>query len=277
MPANFNASRFDFRRPVQLAEGVELLPRAAAPVTRYDLAMVTIERGNTVIGVLLALVGAGAVAITTIHFIGLGDDNVAAPDPGSAASVKSERQAALDKVNRQSYAGSNVAVRIRFTVGDNDEVVMHMDTENCRAMVADFAKDAEMVAGFTKIGFRSINCDDGKDAVRLEKRDQPPAVTAADLALAYNGNQLAAEAKYKGKRMGLSGEVEQVRRGITGRPNVLLRAGRWGHVYCDYVGAEARLANVAVGSTIVMLCTGDASPFGVAVGDCVLVDDGSKK
>ena len=36
MPANFNASRFDFRRPVQLAEGVELLPRPTHEVqVRY--------------------------------------------------------------------------------------------------------------------------------------------------------------------------------------------------------------------------------------------------
>ena len=95
----------------------------------------------------------------------------------------------------------------------------------------------------------------------------PMGVDADELAAAYEkGNEIAADQAYKGKRLRVTGRVGSVRDGLMG-PSVDLQDG----VVAAFSDDDAReLADVTVGQTIVMDCTGAGKLVWVYVKDCEL-------
>jgi len=54
------------------------------------------------------------------------------------------------------------------------------------------------------------------------------------VSAAYENNKLAAEKKYKGLRINLVGEVFSIKKNLTGKPTVTLKAGSLSYVSCEF-------------------------------------------
>jgi hypothetical protein len=97
--------------------------------------------------------------------------------------------------------------------------------------------------------------------------DGPAVAVAADeLMRAYERNVVAADAKYKGKALELTGKVARVVRNRPGRITLFLGAEDGASVGCDFLAkdGQAQLAEVGVGDTVTVrgVCrgSGDGSP-----------------
>jgi uncharacterized protein len=105
--------------------------------------------------------------------------------------------------------------------------------------------------------------------------DAPPpgaiSVTAVELFSAYQSNELAADARFKGKKIAVRGIVERVARDITGAPYVALAADGYGvNTVNAYFSPDAadRLANVPRGSDITLTCIGNGEFLDSPLLDC---------
>ena len=86
-----------------------------------------------------------------------------------------------------------------------------------------------------------------------------PAVTASDIAFAYNENTVAADQKFKGKKFKISGTVVDINTDFMGDPYITLRGGvnqfmepQFGFEKSD----AAQLANLKKGSKVTLICVG---------------------
>lgn len=99
----------------------------------------------------------------------------------------------------------------------------------------------------------------------------PLAVTAVQLGTDYSGNEVAADTKYKGKVLLLSGTVIRVATDFPGEIDVYLQADQGDFVDCSFSeDAKATLATVQIGQKVTVrgTCGGKgASPF---LNDCTL-------
>lgn len=107
----------------------------------------------------------------------------------------------------------------------------------------------------------------GSDGVRQEAQTQRSAtrevevleVSAAQLASAYDRNTVAADQKYKGKRLKVTGVVDSINTDLFGNPYITMRGGvnqfmepqfKLSRQYSDYA------ARLAPGMRVTLICTG---------------------
>lgn len=108
----------------------------------------------------------------------------------------------------------------------------------------------------------------------------PPApaaieVTADELIQAYEANEVAADAKYEGKILNVTGVVDNVGKDIVDTPYVVLTSGGewevWG-VQCMFDKEhEPELAQLAVGQTVTVQGRCSGYLINVLVRDCIIV------
>lgn len=83
--------------------------------------------------------------------------------------------------------------------------------------------------------------------------------TAGDIARAYEENTVAADQRFKGKRYMVTGTVEGINTDFMGDPYVTLYGGVNQFrepIFGFQKSASGTLANLAKGSTVILLCTG---------------------
>ena len=100
-------------------------------------------------------------------------------------------------------------------------------------------------------------------------------VTAQELYSAYKANEVAADTKYKGKILKVTGVVLEIGKDIFGTPYVTLSSGEkyevWG-VQCTFsLKDEPQLAQLTKGQTITVQGKGKGYLINVLMGDGVLV------
>ncbi len=105
---------------------------------------------------------------------------------------------------------------------------------------------------------------------------QPPIdVSATDLSNAYNDNEVAADAQYKGKVVDVSGTIDTIGKDVLGNPYVALKTGEYSpfEVQCMFSDAdEATLANLSSGQVVTLQGTVAGKPLDVEVDGCSVVN-----
>lgn len=100
---------------------------------------------------------------------------------------------------------------------------------------------------------------------------EPDSIAAAKLYQEYEANEIAADKKYKGKKMRISGKVESIGKDVLNEPYITLYAGDAAfHVQC-YLNDGAQAEILKKGDTIVL--DGEVSGLSVLnvlVKDCVI-------
>jgi hypothetical protein len=118
-----------------------------------------------------------------------------------------------------------------------------------------------------------------RDAEKPAGKDNPPdappiGVTAEQLAEDYDGNVVAADTKYKGKLLEVTGKVVRVVRTRPGKITVELDDEAGSTVDCDFqeTDGKAQLVAVKVGEEVVIrgTCLGEQDDY-VTLGNCTLV------
>jgi hypothetical protein len=102
-----------------------------------------------------------------------------------------------------------------------------------------------------------------------------PAVTARDIAGAYNDNTVAADQVFKGKEFKVSGTVSDINTDILGRPYVTLRGGVNEFMEPQFAfdkSASGQLAKLKKGAKVTMVCTGKGDVAKIPLADsCTLI------
>jgi RNA polymerase subunit RPABC4/transcription elongation factor Spt4 len=106
-----------------------------------------------------------------------------------------------------------------------------------------------------------------KEAVRIEPAIE---VTAVQLQKDYDANEVAADEKYRGHILRVSGKVSSINKNIVDDPYVIMRTKDFGGVHAHFQSAGP-LAELKKGEAISVRCRGDGfmvtSPM---LRDCVL-------
>ena len=105
--------------------------------------------------------------------------------------------------------------------------------------------------------------------------ENPIEVSAQDLWDAFEENEIAAEEKYKGKLIKITGIVSDINsKDFLTDDNILLEVDGtyWGCVQCNFNSANAKaIANVQKGKKVTIIGTcGDLSTFNVMINHCEL-------
>lgn len=128
------------------------------------------------------------------------------------------------------------------------------------------------------------NVNRGSDGTRQEAQAQRSATrevevleaSAAQLASAYDRNTVAADQKYKGKRLKVTGVVDSINTDLFGNPYITMRGGvnqfmepqfKLSRQYSDYA------ARLAPGMRVTLICTGRGDVIKTPMSDnCVPAD-----
>lgn len=115
-----------------------------------------------------------------------------------------------------------------------------------------------------------------KDGVAAETKIEPTIVvtSAGELARAYHDNTVAADQKFKGKTLQISGTIDSIGTSIGGSPYITLRGGvnQFMEPQLSFERAELdALAKVKVGQKVTAIClgTGDMAKKPMA-DDCTI-------
>ncbi len=134
---------------------------------------------------------------------------------------------------------------------------------------------AEAVAAERKEAERKEKAKTGTPRERLEAAKWDDVEPALALYNQFNGNEVAADAKFKGKTIMVEGEVGTVKRGdaFSSTRIILVRQGGANIVYCDLSGSSAKSEDVAKlqpGSWVRVIgkCKGKAPSGTVEMTDC---------
>lgn len=83
------------------------------------------------------------------------------------------------------------------------------------------------------------------------KPDPLPEIAAGDLLAAYGTNELAADARYKGRRIIITGVVGKIGRSTIGGPFITLKGSTFRHVQCEFATETAGpLTSLVPGQTV---------------------------
>lgn len=105
---------------------------------------------------------------------------------------------------------------------------------------------------------------DGADAI---------VVTAAELFSAYKANEVAADQRYKGKPLKVSGTVEEIASDVMDDAVVQLHAGGFMEQVNASVLSKADAAQLSKGQRVTLLCKGGGEVIGFPMlEDCVIVE-----
>jgi hypothetical protein len=115
-----------------------------------------------------------------------------------------------------------------------------------------------------------------QETATAQETIQPSAPRAVNvdpgtLVDAYQENQVAADQKYKGKRLRVYGPVDSVTNGMFGGVDVSIRPRGFFSVSCHFRAADQRIAGLRSGSYVTMVgsCR-NGTTLGVHLQDCVL-------
>jgi hypothetical protein len=105
---------------------------------------------------------------------------------------------------------------------------------------------------------------------RLVEAAEP--VSARELYAAYDANELAADARFKGRWLRVSGTVENIGKDILGDPYVTLDAGQvFARVQCQFPKErEVLLTVLRKGMKVSITCEGAGKLMNVLLKDCIL-------
>jgi hypothetical protein len=125
--------------------------------------------------------------------------------------------------------------------------------------------------------------DDAKNTAptttgEVKPTDAKPAateVTATDLVKAYKANEIAANEKFKGKELLVSGTIESIDAGMSDKPTIVLKTGMdygMNNPRADLADSDMKkAATLKKGQAIKMLCVGNSEMAGTPMlDDCVI-------
>lgn len=99
-------------------------------------------------------------------------------------------------------------------------------------------------------------------------------LSAAALIAAYEANEVAADEKFKGKLIEVTGVVDTIAKDIMGDPYVTLGSDKefeFAHVQAMFpADAAKQLAGLRKGQTLTVQCTGGGKVINVIGHDCLL-------
>jgi hypothetical protein len=98
--------------------------------------------------------------------------------------------------------------------------------------------------------------DDEKPKETMHQDDSIIVVSAARVYYDYSQNEVAADKKYKGKRIRVTGIVNSIAKDILKDAFVTLQAGEFGEVQC-YFDDESQLISLKKGQEIIIHGLGD--------------------
>lgn len=111
------------------------------------------------------------------------------------------------------------------------------------------------------IGIKGISDEEQKKKEEFEKAEAIK-VSASELASAYKKNEVAADEKYKNKKIEISGEIESIDSGVGDEPRIRLQSGElFVAVTLEGISkAEAKKLNK--GDKLTAVCKGDGEIIG---------------
>jgi hypothetical protein len=110
---------------------------------------------------------------------------------------------------------------------------------------------------------------------QLSNRARPEAdvIWADMLASAYEGNEIAADARFKGKTISVRGTVQTVILDFSGTPNVLLNTSGLRGVAAEFRKRDAaKLSSLRAGQMVIVRCRCDGMFGNVNLSRCELLD-----
>lgn len=116
---------------------------------------------------------------------------------------------------------------------------------------------------------------DGNVRSSAQHEEPPIAVTATELLAAYQENEVGANAKYKGKRLAITGRIKSIEAGFGDRPYLTLAAGgqfEFASPHANMAKSEdSAVANLKKGQTVKLICIGDSEMAGTPIlSECLL-------
>ena len=111
------------------------------------------------------------------------------------------------------------------------------------------------------------------DTVSKVESDPAVIVTSAELVSAYSENEVAADAKYKGKDVEVSGMVSNISNGISDDDLIVTLEGKgFNSVMCNLAHTESKKAtSLKKGQKIALVCTGNSATLGSpSLNNCVI-------
>jgi hypothetical protein len=110
-----------------------------------------------------------------------------------------------------------------------------------------------------------------KEQERAEVTTAAPIdVRASELQADYDANEVAADDKYKGAVLRITGTVESINKNILDDPYVILHTGDFKGVHCHFNSSQG-LQALRKGEQVVIRCRGDGYVINSPVArDCVL-------
>ena len=103
---------------------------------------------------------------------------------------------------------------------------------------------------------------------------RPIEATAADLARAYDRNEVGADQRFRGKRVRVSGTVEKIGKGVDDSPYVILAGSGSTPVECvfDEASTPPEVGKLRPGKWVQLEGTGTGLTIGIAgLGACALI------
>lgn len=107
------------------------------------------------------------------------------------------------------------------------------------------------------------------------KEEPPMAATAQELLTAYKDNEVAADQKFKGKKLAISAKVDAIQSGMGDAPFLVLKAGgeyEFNKPQAHMESSESnKVAALKKGQSVNLVCIGNGEIGGTAMlDDCVL-------
>lgn len=119
----------------------------------------------------------------------------------------------------------------------------------------------------------SVSSGAPQAAVPAKEPPQAIKVSASDLMAEYDANEIAADAKYKGKLLEVSGTISDIGKDILDNPYIALKTQEaFSSVQCMLKDSEKdRASSLAKGTQIIVQGTDGGKLLNVFVRDCVIL------
>lgn len=131
---------------------------------------------------------------------------------------------------------------------------------------------------FILIGIIAVSSGNNeKETTAVSKKEpttvesEPEAISAGKLYQEYEANEIAADKKYKGKKMRISGKVESIAKDILNEPYITLYSGDIAFYVQCYLNDKTQAETLKKGDVVVL--DGEVSGLSVLnvlVKDCVI-------
>ncbi len=114
------------------------------------------------------------------------------------------------------------------------------------------------LAGCGDAGKSAPKASEATAATEKQTEEKPVDVTPAQLAKAYEENTVAADDLYKGKKLRITGKIDDIATGITDEPYLVMKGGNpfMGPQLHFEKDARSAVAKLKKGQQVTVLCTG---------------------